>query len=84
MVHNHLAKQPAHPLTHLPDYLSTTSSSVHANRIAVIQIFSEIILKLLVKTPEDRYQSAAGLCSDLEHCLQTLRGILYVLCVLCG
>ncbi len=30
---------------------------------------SDIVLKLLAKTPEDRYQSASGLLADLEHCL---------------
>ena len=30
---------------------------------------SAIIMKLLAKTPEDRYQTAAGLERDLRHCL---------------
>lgn len=33
---------------------------------------SRIILKLLAKTPEERYQSARGLRSDLERCLSQL------------
>ena len=33
------------------------------------ETLSKIILKLLSKSPEERYQSAAGLLSDLERCL---------------
>lgn len=86
MIHNHLAKRPADPRVHLPDHLSTPSSSsppsfpsspqsVFLTRCYVIQLFSHIILKLLTKIPEDRYQSAAGLKSDLEHCLAILQGL---------
>jgi predicted ATPase/signal transduction histidine kinase len=34
---------------------------------------SDIVLKLLAKAPEDRYQSAAGLAADLQTCLDRLR-----------
>ncbi len=33
------------------------------------QVLSDIILKLIAKAPEDRYQSALGLRTDLEQCL---------------
>lgn len=33
---------------------------------------SDIVLKLMAKSPEDRYQSAYGLKSDMENCLQQL------------
>jgi len=33
------------------------------------QLLSDIIMKLLSKTPEERYQSAVGLLKDLEYCL---------------
>lgn len=34
----------------------------------VPQVLSEIVLKLLAKDAEDRYQSADALCADLEQC----------------
>src|SRR6185436_1158448 len=33
---------------------------------------SEIVMKLLAKAPEDRYQTAAGLLADLRTCLERL------------
>ncbi|HUN96656.1 MAG TPA: AAA family ATPase, partial [Bradyrhizobium sp.] len=52
-VHCHLAKQPAAP----------------AERVKAIPgAISAIILKLLAKRAEDRYQTAAGLESDLRSC----------------
>jgi PAS domain S-box-containing protein len=36
---------------------------------AVPNIVAQIVAKLMAKTAEDRYQSALGLKSDLEHCL---------------
>jgi len=37
------------------------------------QVVSEIVMKLLAKTAEDRYQSALGLKADLEACLSMLQ-----------
>src|SRR5690606_38291402 len=37
------------------------------------EAISDIVMKLLQKAPEDRYQSAAGLCADLRRCLDLLR-----------
>lgn len=51
LVHAHLAKKPQNP--------------TELNENIPPQI-SEIILKLLEKNPEDRYQSALGLAKDLE------------------
>ncbi|EDN71676.1 serine/threonine kinase with two-component sensor domain [Beggiatoa sp. SS] len=53
LVHCHLAKQPVEPHLLNPDI-----------PLAV----SDIIMKLLAKTAEDRYQSAYGLKADLQAC----------------
>jgi PAS domain S-box-containing protein len=54
MVHCHIARQPVPP----------------AIRLETVPVpVSRIIMKLLAKAAEDRYQSAAGLESDLRRCL---------------
>ena len=58
LIHAHIARQPIPP-HQLNRHLPTTVSA--------------IILKLLAKTAEDRYQSAFGLKADLEFCLQQLQ-----------
>lgn len=57
LVHSHIAKEPTPP--HL---LSGEASQLH-------QFVSDIIMKLMAKTPEERYQSAWGVKVDLETCL---------------
>jgi len=58
LVHCHLAKQPV-PL--------------HEQNPEIPEAISSIAMKLLAKTAEERYQSAAGLKFDLEICLQQLQ-----------
>jgi PAS domain S-box-containing protein len=53
-VHCHIARQPAPPAE---------------QRKEVPQVVSAIVMKLLVKTPEERYQTAAGVEHDLLRCL---------------
>ncbi len=53
-VHCHIARQPVPPRERCGDVPETVSA---------------IILKLLSKTAEDRYQTAAGLTADLRQCL---------------
>ncbi len=53
-VHCHLARMPVPPHQLVPD---------------IPQVVSDLVLKLLAKAPEERYQSAGGLLADLEHCL---------------
>jgi predicted ATPase/signal transduction histidine kinase/tRNA A-37 threonylcarbamoyl transferase component Bud32 len=55
LVHCHLAKVPMPPHQLQPD---------------IPPVLSHIILKLMAKNAEDRYQSAKGLKADLENCLQ--------------
>ncbi len=54
LVHCHLAKQPL---------------SIHSINPAIPAMLSEIVVKLMAKNAEDRYQSALGLKHDLELCL---------------
>ncbi|MBH8575527.1 AAA family ATPase [Nostocaceae cyanobacterium CENA369] len=57
LVHSHLAK--------LPEKLSNP-------KIELPSVLGEIVMKLMAKNAEDRYQSALGLKFDLENCLQQL------------
>lgn len=58
IIHYHLAKQPI-PL--------------HCINAKIPLPISQIVLKLLAKTAEDRYQSTRGIKADLETCLQQLK-----------
>ncbi|NEP12850.1 MAG: serine/threonine-protein kinase PknK, partial [Symploca sp. SIO2C1] len=64
LLHCHIAKAPL-PLDDLLD----TQGNLHPKAI------SEIILKLMAKNAEERYQSALGLKHDLERCWQQLKAI---------
>ena len=57
MLHAHIARSPA-------------SLCDKSSRIP--RVLSDIVRKLTVKMPEDRYQTAEGLCRDLERCLANL------------
>ncbi|PCC71565.1 PAS domain S-box-containing protein [Nannocystis exedens] len=54
LLHGHLAREPAPPHELLP---------------GIPRPVSAIVTKLLAKTPEDRYQSARGVLTDLRRCL---------------
>ncbi|HEY9634235.1 MAG TPA: AAA family ATPase [Coleofasciculaceae cyanobacterium] len=58
IIHCHIAKTPVPP--HLIDS-------------EIPEAVSDIVMKLLAKTAEDRYQSALGLKADLEICLKMLQ-----------
>src|SRR6266478_6663582 len=53
-VHSHIARHPVPP---------------HERVKSVPACVSAIVMKLLAKTPEERYQTASGVESDLRHCL---------------
>jgi predicted ATPase/serine phosphatase RsbU (regulator of sigma subunit)/tRNA A-37 threonylcarbamoyl transferase component Bud32 len=55
LIHAHLAKQPEPP---------------HQIQPEIPEMVSQIVLKLLAKNAEDRYQSAYGIRADLQRCLQ--------------
>ncbi len=56
LLHSHIARPPRPP---------------HLVRPTVPEVLSQIILKLMNKMAEDRYQSARGLRADLETCLRS-------------
>lgn len=57
MVHCHLAVQPVSP---------------YENDHNIPKVISDIVMKLMEKMPENRYQSAVGLKADLEKCKRLL------------
>ncbi|MEL6491899.1 MAG: AAA family ATPase [Cyanobacteria bacterium J06621_3] len=57
LLHAHLAKMPTPP---------------HEVRDDIPRVLSDIVLKLMAKNAEDRYQSALGLKHDLEQCLKAI------------
>lgn len=60
LVHCHLAQQPTSP---------------HELVETIPEAISDIVMKLLAKTPEQRYQSAGGIKADLETCLVQLQSL---------
>ncbi|WP_437952412.1 AAA family ATPase [Sorangium sp. So ce296] len=59
LIHAHLALAPAPPSRVDP---------------TIPEAVSDVVLKLLAKNAEERYQSAEGLLADLERCREALRG----------
>ncbi|MFH0824215.1 MAG: AAA family ATPase [Pseudomonadota bacterium] len=58
MVHRHMAARPNPPHMRDPEIPETVS---------------EIVIKLMAKNAEDRYESALGLKNDLDECLEQLK-----------
>ncbi|WP_228013199.1 protein kinase domain-containing protein, partial [Nostoc edaphicum] len=63
LVHSHIAKQPPSVISY---QLSVSSTEIP-------QVLSDIVMKLMAKNADDRYQSALGLKFDLETCLTQLQ-----------
>ncbi|WP_437597959.1 AAA family ATPase [Sorangium sp. So ce590] len=57
LVHSHIARRPIPP---------------HEVSPAVPRVVSDIVMKLLSKAAEDRYETASGLKADLDECLARL------------
>jgi predicted ATPase/signal transduction histidine kinase/CheY-like chemotaxis protein/tRNA A-37 threonylcarbamoyl transferase component Bud32 len=72
LVHCHIAKQPVPPYQ-----VKSQKSKVKSeedNKIPEIpKVVSDIVMKLMAKTAEERYQSSWGLKADLENCLKQLQ-----------
>jgi PAS domain S-box-containing protein len=64
--------QAADPLEWVHAHLARTPAPLAALRPELPQVVSDIVMKLLSKAPEERYQSARGLEADLAHCLASL------------
>ncbi|HSP77545.1 MAG TPA: AAA family ATPase, partial [Myxococcaceae bacterium] len=54
-------------------HLARVPPPLHERAPSVPQVVDHIVLKLLAKVPEERYQSAWGLRHDLERCLEQLQ-----------
>ncbi|MEQ8468511.1 AAA family ATPase [Coleofasciculus sp. E1-EBD-02] len=63
LVHCHIAKQPVSP----HELVGATHESF------LPTIVSDIVMKLMAKTAEERYQSGWGIKADLEECLHQLQ-----------
>jgi len=64
LVHCHIAK--------IPPRLGNREQEI-GNEEEIPQVFGDIIMKLMAKNAEDRYQSALGLKHDLEKCLYEIK-----------
>jgi diguanylate cyclase (GGDEF)-like protein len=58
LIHAHIARQPLPP---------------HYLNASVPTVLSSVVMKLLAKNPEERYQNCLGLKADIDECLKQLR-----------
>lgn len=58
LIHAHIAKMPVPP---------------HIIKPGLPRVVSDIVMKLLAKSPDERYQNSFGLTGDLSECLRRLR-----------
>ena len=61
------------PLELIHSHIAVTPVPPHQLNSEIPQIVSSIVMKLLAKNAEDRYQSAFGVKVDLENCLNQLQ-----------
>ncbi|MCP4131080.1 MAG: AAA family ATPase [bacterium] len=62
------------PLGIIHHHLASNPRSLNELDPAIPKILSDIIHKLMAKTPEERYQNGFGLHSDFRQCLDNLTG----------
>ena len=65
LVHAHIAK-----IQFLLMKLLNHVALLQVGEAQITKVISDIIMKLLQKNPEDRYQSAYGILHDLEWCIK--------------
>lgn len=65
--------QASNPLELVHCHIAKTALPPSELNPEIPQVVSEIVMKLLAKTAEDRYQSALGLKTDLDTCLRMLQ-----------
>ncbi|BAB75390.1 serine/threonine kinase with two-component sensor domain [Nostoc sp. PCC 7120 = FACHB-418] len=80
LVHCHIAKQPDKftiPFSCQRRYANRFSNGGESTKLpneeTIPQVVGEIVMKLMAKNAEDRYQNALGLKYDLEKCLAELQ-----------
>ena len=61
------------PLALIYAHIATPPTPPNARRPEIPETLSALVLKLMAKNAEDRYQSALGLKADLEECLRQWR-----------
>ncbi|HEX8701936.1 MAG TPA: protein kinase, partial [Myxococcaceae bacterium] len=69
----HLPFQGKDPLEWLHAHISQIPMAPSQRVPSIPPVLSAVVLKLLAKEAEDRYQSAEGLLADLERCQEALR-----------
>jgi PAS domain S-box-containing protein len=60
----------ADPMEWVHCHIARSPESPHAIAEDIPQVLSAIVMRLLAKAAEDRYQTAAGLGADLQRCLE--------------
>ena len=64
--------QTADPVEMLHAHIARSPVPLCDKSSRIPRVLSDIVGKLTAKVPEDRYQTAGGLCRDLERCLANL------------
>ncbi|MEH2461236.1 ATP-binding sensor histidine kinase [Nostoc sp.] len=75
LVHCHIAKLPPNMNKPHPNLLLTKERVLKPGEVCLTipQVLCDIVMKLMAKNAEDRYQSALGIKFDLENCLTQIQ-----------
>ncbi|MBN3899814.1 MAG: AAA family ATPase [Nostoc sp. NOS(2021)] len=75
LVHSHIAKLPPNMNKPHPNPLRSSERVLKAGEVdlTIPQVLCDIVMKLMAKNAESRYQSTLGLKFDLENCLHQLQ-----------